>query len=283
MFFYSDEVFRLRDIYTEYDAVLGIRPVHESQYHDNDEQRLLIGLRYSLELTGCDGRRGWGSLQLRRSFNTRPFSEREQCIVAQFSRHIAHALTAPRTNITQFSARGHSELVIVDENGNIDLASDNALRILSLADGGMPSPSQATRVPVWLMALVANVARRWPGAPTQPSAMVRRTGAGEFVFKLYALDASSEPDSHAAIAVHMLHYPPLQLQVELTGYELGLSERQRQLCVDLLAGYGIARIAQRMGVKASTVVDHERETYRKLGVHSRHELARCFGEAPDNV
>ncbi|GJH30402.1 helix-turn-helix transcriptional regulator [Caballeronia novacaledonica] len=314
MFFYSDEAFHLCDVYSEYDAVFDVFPIFLSEFRHTEQERILRGvdfetgmrrgrgfensihddkvlyhsavfaevwrpirLRYSLELTASDGLRGWGSMQLQRSFDTRPFTEKDQAAIAPFNRHIAHALTAPRADVTQFAEHGHSAVLIADENGNIDLASEGALKMLSLAHGEMLGPTRSTRVPSWLMRLVANFARLWHGLPAPPSTMIRRNGAGLFVFKLYACGAAGEADGRVTVAVHIEHFAPVELQVEIVGYESGLSERQRQLCADLIAGYSRARIAQRMCVRESTVADHVREAYGKLGVHTRRELARHFG------
>jgi DNA-binding NarL/FixJ family response regulator len=77
-------------------------------------------------------------------------------------------------------------------------------------------------------------------------------------------------------AIHMEHFRPFDLEVEIVGYEVGLSVRQRQLCTGLLAGLSHSEIAVRMAVKESTVTDHVRETYRKLQVHTRRELVQRF-------
>lgn len=316
MFFYADESYRLREVYSENQAVFDVFPIYLSEFHNTDAQKAMRGvdfetgmrrgkgfvnsvyddkalinsavfsevwrpvrLRHSLEVTACDGRRGWGSLQLERSFNTRAFSTRDEVTISQFSRHLAHALTAPCANITQFAEHGRPAVLVVDENGRIDLASDGALLMLALAHGEAIGPAHATRLPGWAMHLVANFVRLWQGLPVPPSVMLRRNATGLFSFKLYAFDAKSAADGRLSMAMQMQHFPPLGLHVETVGYQLGLSERQRQLCTDLIEGYSHAQIAARMGVKESTVADHARETYRKLGVHKRRDLARRFSSA----
>ena len=53
----------------------------------------------------------------------------------------------------------------------------------------------------------------------------------------------------------------------------GLTEAERQVALDALAGYSNQAIAERRGSKMRTVANQLAAVYRKLGVSSRAELA----------
>lgn len=314
MFFYADENYQLSDVFTENRAVFDTFSTYMSEIHNNTaEQAVLgtpifssgmrrgrgyentahfdkallesmvyaevwrpIGLRHSLELTASDGTRGWGSVQLQRPLGAPPFTEGSHGKIAGLSRHIAHALTIPCPADVQHADDGHSAILVVDETGKLLLESADALRIISLAGGESIAFSRTSHLPAWLNPLILNFRRLWHGGVTEPSMLRRRNAAGLFSFKAYRFDGGSSLQDRIMIALYVEHYPPLALRVETLGFSLGLSERQRELCCALITGSSHGTIAGRMSVKESTIVDHVREVYRKLDVHSRDELRRKF-------
>lgn len=59
-----------------------------------------------------------------------------------------------------------------------------------------------------------------------------------------------------------------------------LSRRERQVAELIARGYSTLNVAAVLGVTEGTVRDHVKATFRKLGVHSRMEVARIVGFPP---
>ena len=58
--------------------------------------------------------------------------------------------------------------------------------------------------------------------------------------------------------------------------ELPLTGRELEVCQLLALGRSRAEIAERLGVRENTAIDHCRNLYGKLGVHSRAELIQSL-------
>ena len=314
MFLFAGKDYQLCDVFSENSKVYQLFPIYFSKFHNNSKQKVLGGidfvtamhrgkafensayfdrmllnsemyselwrpleLRHSLEVTASDGIRGWGSVHLQRPPGSRPFSAEHHARIQIFSRHIAHALTVPVSTPEQFTEYGLSGVLVVDEKGVLLFGSADALKIVSLASGGPVEFRSRTQIPDWLVALVANFNRLWYGYAAPPCRLTRSNSAGLFQFRAYRFDVADRKHGRVAICIHAEHLLPLALHVEATGFRLGLSERQRQLCTDLLAGFSYKQVADRMCTKQSTVVDYTREIYRKLAIHNRDELKDRFG------
>ena len=76
-----------------------------------------------------------------------------------------------------------------------------------------------------------------------------------------------------------------ELSVKLCAYEIDetapplhfvglfvLSTKQKEVCLLLTEGPSYQHLAERLGVRPNTIIDHVRKIYDKLDVRSHHEL-----------
>ncbi|MFL9913396.1 helix-turn-helix transcriptional regulator [Paraburkholderia sp. RL17-337-BIB-A] len=313
MFFYADEHYALSEMYSQNEAIYAIMPLYMSEVHNTETQADAVGvdfttamrrgrgyentarndaallkstmynelyrpmyIRHSLEMTAFDGKRGWGSMTLKRMPNNRPFSERDLADIRPLSRHIAHALACPKARYLNHTENGRSSVIVIDETGKIVLENGVGVRMLALASGEPVTYVRHARLPDWLTPLVANFNGIWRGGAAAPPTHERCNAAGRFTFKAYRFDHADAMTDHTLIAIYAEHFAPLALEIETRGFQLGLSERQRQLCTYLLFERPHGDIAQLMGIRESTVIDHVRKIYEKLDVHSVAQLKAAF-------
>ncbi|MGU7773130.1 LuxR C-terminal-related transcriptional regulator [Burkholderia sp. MR1-5-21] len=312
MFFYADEHYALSDVYSENDSVYSMLPAYFANVHNTARQEVLgvtfseamrrgrgfdnsvryddallssamyadlwqpVSMRHCLELTATDGTRGWGSLQLSRAPGSPPFSEKNHRDLEPIARHLAHALSRPVQAPLHEAEGCLSAIVVVDDTGRLLLHNADSIRMLSLATGEPLAFYRHDRLPDWLMPLLSNVNRIWRGYPAPPATLERRNTAGRFRFKAYRFADAGALRRDFAIVVYIEHFPPLELEIERLGFQFGLTERQRQLCTQLVLGRSHSEIARGFALRDSTVVDHVRKIYRKLNVHNHDELRSVF-------
>jgi len=316
MFFYADEHYAMVDVFSQNDATYAAMPQYLSQIHNTDEEARVMGvdfshamrrgrgyensqrvdgrllksiiynelwrplqIRYSLELTAFDGERGRGSLTLQRAPNTRPFSDSDSASIRPLSRHIAHALACPTVRHLHHWENGRSSIIVADDMGKVVLQNAVGSRLLALASSETSGLAHNARIPEWLTPLIANFNRIWRGGNAAPPAYERFNAAGRFAFKAYRFDGANAIADRALIAIYVEHFPPLAFEIETLGFQLGLSERQRQLCTHLLLERSHAEIARLMGIRENTVIDHVRKIYGKFDVHSQGQLKAVFRNA----
>ncbi|MEX3980539.1 helix-turn-helix transcriptional regulator [Paraburkholderia sp. EG287A] len=312
MFFYADEHFGLSDVYSENQAVLDVMPVYFAHVHNTSNQEVLgvdftsamrrgrgyvnslqydkallgsvlygelwcpTGIRHSLELTASDGRRGWGSLQLARPPGSRPFTDRNHADIEPFARHIAHAISCPKQMSSLDADSPTTALAVTDGKGKILLRTAEASRLLCLACGSSTFRRPDSQLPECVAPLLNVFNHLWRGAPVPPAVTEHRNSSGRFVFRAYRFDVNESFKRGLSVAVYIEHYAPLEFESEKRGFELGLSERQREICAHLLLGRSHREIGRLLNVRESTVVDHVRKMYYKLDVHNHDELTHVL-------
>jgi DNA-binding CsgD family transcriptional regulator len=102
------------------------------------------------------------------------------------------------------------------------------------------------------------------------------------VYGWLLLDASplSGPGEHGNVVVTMTPASPRDV-TSLLLHAHGLSAREQDVVVAVLAGLSTTEIAAQLYISSNTVQDHLKAVFTKIGVHSRRELAAYFnGTAP---
>jgi DNA-binding CsgD family transcriptional regulator len=95
---------------------------------------------------------------------------------------------------------------------------------------------------------------------------------GAFTFRAYWLDCGEGPGASPLIGITVERLEPLALKLWRRAEELPLTGRELEVCQLLALGRPRAEIADRLGVSENTAINHCRNLYGKLGVHSRAEL-----------
>jgi DNA-binding CsgD family transcriptional regulator len=95
---------------------------------------------------------------------------------------------------------------------------------------------------------------------------------GAFTFRAYWLDHGDRPAASPLIGITVERLEPLALKLGRRAEELPLTGRELEVCQLLALGRPRAEIADRLGVSENTAINHCRNLYGKLGVHSRAEL-----------
>lgn len=209
-----------------------------------------------------------GSLVLYRGPGEPCFTAAEEARLLPLLPHLAQVLTrdaVPRCAPEHWQpAPDAAEVLLLDDAGRLRHASAGARRLLLLAGPG-PGPLQAPSTDALLAGL--HVAAR-QGAVTQ----LIDSPWGRFEFSARRLDAV-DGAAPCWTQVQLRRFEPRELaeQRRLQGFEL--SSGQAAVARLLLQGLAQSEVARRLGVAPSTVVDHTRKLYQRLGVRNVRELA----------
>jgi DNA-binding CsgD family transcriptional regulator len=311
---WPDERDRLSDMYAENSEIYAVAPAYAKQYGGTELERQAFGVdfptamrtgrgwqnldlhrerlarsayfndlfrpmraHHGLEVTACDGTRGWGSLVLYRSPRCEAFSADDQRTISSLSLLFAHALRAkpPRPNCSVES--GEAGIILTDVQGTIILTNDCVPSLLShvLEDDRKPAHVDPFRIPCHLLPLLRAANRLALGLPSKIPMLQYSNRWGRFTFSAYATRAPGEGRG-PLIALHVRRFEPLTLRVLRNAWRVGLSERQREVCMHIAAGRSYSDMCRIMGVRTSTVIDHVRKLYTKLDVRDHQELLRAL-------
>jgi DNA-binding CsgD family transcriptional regulator len=234
------------------------------------------GFRYRVELIvrSPDGR-PLGSLVLYRAPGEPCFTPAEEARLLPLLPHLARALSrdaAPRCAPAYWQpAPEAAEVLLRDDAGWLRHASAGSRRLLLLSGPG-PGLQPAASTETVLHALHA-------AARGGPATRLVDSPWGRFEFRaqrLHAVDGTGP----CWTEVQLRRFEPRELADErcLQGFEL--SSGQAAVARLLLQGLAQAEVAQRLSIAPSTVVDHTRKLYQRLGVRSARELVERVRSAP---
>lgn len=219
-----------------------------------------------------------GALVLYRSAIDPAFSSEEKRRLADLIPYVAHALSRPRSAADmELEPTDERGLVVLDRKGRIQFCCAAGHRLLALV--GYPKIDHAieTRDEAGIAAreilarLTARLLAIFSGRPVAPAVEHIATPWGRIVFRAYWLDAA-EDGGNGCIGVTIERHEPRLLQMWRRTAGLQLSPMQEEVCLLLVQGKSRAEIAQRLHIGESTVIDHVRKLYAKLGVGSRDEM-----------
>jgi DNA-binding CsgD family transcriptional regulator len=287
---------REQDVVFSFPEVMRNRKSEVTNYHDNlkvdlrtfqrhDFYNLILrphGIDFGLQIKLAEHRRGLGVLVVPRQNSEPEFTDRDRTLLEWIAPFAAHAL-APGRPDEQLVESDDCGLIIATPAGEIQHLSPQARRLIVLAmhpelscaaiSRAGPGPLLPPEVGRLCQDLVQIFADRAPsGAPvcqlTNPW--------GAFTFRAYWLDRGAGPGASPLIGITVERLEPLALKLWRRAEELPLTGREIEVCQLLALGRPRAEIAERLGVSENTAINHCRNLYGKLGVHSRAELVESL-------
>ena len=226
------------------------------------------GFRYRVELiVRSPAGQPLGSLVLYRGPGDPCFTAAEEARLLPLLPHLAQALSrdaVPRCPPTHWQpAPEPAESLLLDDTGRLRHASAGAKQLLLLAGPG-PGPQPADAMDALLLQL---------HAAARQALVTRQVDSpwGRFEFKARRLDAL-DGTAPCWTEVQVRRFEPRELADERCLRRFDLSGGQTAVARLLLQGLAQADVAQRLAVAPSTVVDHTRKLYQRLGVRSAREL-----------
>lgn len=249
-------------------------------FADTEMYRLVwqpMGIHHTMQaLVRCDGRPA-GLINLSRPRGSAPFRDADRTALLRLLPYVEHGLRPQADLAAGPTATGESGLFILDRRGRLVFSSGQARRLLRLARYPSFPVDPSTRVcepplPDAVGRLQSDLEAIFGGQPAPPPVRILDNGRGRFVFRAHWLDPMN-PGAEGMTGISIEHLELLRARLLRGTRRLPLSPTQRDVCVFLAEGASQGDLAQRLRVKPSTVKDHVRKIYEKLGVNCRDDLA----------
>ena len=220
-----------------------------------------------------------GSLVLYRGPGERKFTQEDEVLLERIVPYVARGLEgAARDEQSSTEYVGHSgrrAAIILGKDGVLERLSPDALKLLLMSHGGI-TPDAASRSPsrhdFATLTAVWHLTQSSQGIDGQDVKLTVENASGRFLYQACALrplDRDASPSLH----VTLQHFEPQLVAIRRALDSLSLTAAQKEICVHLRRGCSHAEIANIVGTRESTVVDHVKKIYSRLDVHSVHELS----------
>ena len=226
-----------------------------------------------------------GTLLLARPRSAPGFSSADKAMLLRLTPYLEHGMQATPQAEADPAGSGESGMFVMDAQGKLVFSSGKATELLMLAKRPAYPVGTSARVfgeieiPPALLRLCRNLEGIFRGKDAEPPMLVHDNARGRFVFRAQWLDPVMG-EAQGLIGVTVEHREPAALRLLRCIGELPLSPGQMEVCLLLAQSHSHESIGQRLNIKLSTVKDHTRKIYDKLGIRQREELlGRLAGEA----
>ena len=263
------------DVY-RYQRIVDDLPNLWDDFYHSDLYNLVwrpYGQYHCLQALVRDERGPCGLLHLFRLRHSRPFSADEKVQLERLLTYIEHGLRAPVSAMVDYADSGRNEMLILDAMGTLLHASAAARELLALAcfpayriDTGdtMPLPPEIPQICRHLQFI-------FQGRNAPPPVIRHENPRGRFIFRAHWLDPLGAATGKL-IGVTIEHQEPTVLRTWRALRAWELSPVQMEVCLLLTQDHSQEAIGHRLNIKPTTVKDHVRKLYDKLGVARRDEL-----------
>lgn len=243
------------------------------------------GLHDALQLKISQHGRHLGLLHISRRKEDPEFSAREAALLEWIAPFAAHAFDGAREDqeLTESDDRG---LIIARPDGRIEFLSPRAQRLLMMAQDSvlLSAGARLSGTGAFLPLELAHLCEALVGVfedkalATIPAHRLA-SAWGVFIFRAYPLDSAARNGAPPLIGITVERLEPVALKLSRRADQLPLTTRETDVCLALALGRSRAEIAQWLGVSQNTAINHCRNLYAKLGVHSRAELIELLQAA----
>jgi DNA-binding CsgD family transcriptional regulator len=244
------------------------RPELSARYRD---VMVPAGMGPELRAVLRDRGRPWGALAFFRAARAPEFSEAEIELVAALAPDIAAAVrrTLLVAEIAHRDAEEGPGMAVLRVEGlsiDVEMASRAAVVLMDQ----MPD-TRIAGVPVGVVMLVS---RLLAAGGRRQSARVRLRSGRWMSVQLDVLQAAGETPVRLSLVIEPV--APYEL-AEVIADAYGLTAREREVARLVVSGNSNPEVAVALSISTTTVQDHLKKVFAKLGVGSRHELtARMF-------
>lgn len=256
------------------------RTLIETVFWNRIMQPVDMGWGVQFPLRGDAGRPPHVHIVLSRPFSLPDFSPKEIRLLELAHPWMRHAM-AGGGNTARGAGEpalptGQSGTLILDGAGRIQSASPGALPLLhqaagvALAGDALGRSVRGDAEPL-LRRLAQAVGAAVHGKAGPVPAAIVRNDHGIFHLRAYALEtfAAGTPQH---VSLHIERHAPTSLRLFRSPRFLALSAREREVCLMILGGRSSTETARHLGIKPSSVIQHTKSLYLRLGINSQKGL-----------
>lgn len=272
-----EQSLRLPVSYNNTSPLFNHKQFLNSEFYNRILRPVDLGRAVEMQLQHAD-KTALASVSFARSFQSADFSPAEIDLLVQAQPWLEHlarneVLAAPNTQSIGF---GDSASLLIDARGKVLSSSSFALALLHQA-ADTPLSNKPLRqsaqgdASILLRRLSSSVTDALHSLFALPPSLIINNRWGRFQIHAYVLSAFEAGDP-MQISLHIEKQAPLSLTLFRLPRFLELTPREREVGLFMLAGLDRNDIAQKMGVKPSTVVYFTRQLYRRLDINQQSEL-----------
>ena len=236
-----------------------------------------IGYNFGLHRPIWWGDKNYGVIELQRTFTDNPFSTSEMVKFDHLCRQIDYMFgaSAHRASSEEYLSM-RSAIIVVDSAGHIQSMSEHGERLLYLAqvdnfNAAIDKTGEFRHGDV-ITGLKNRLVALFNGSCSQTPSITVINKWGRFRISAFFMNLIEPGKSNPLINIQIEHLSPRDLALVEKLEDHSLTQRQKDICIEICRGVPYSEIASELGIALSTVVSHKKELFDRLSVSHRHEL-----------
>lgn len=248
-------------------------------YHNEIERP--VGGYHFLDMVIGDASGNVGAILLARDAKSKPFAPAELQALNELVPHVAHAMRHPSGNSVEPAVHASAAVLVASRDGEFRYATPLAQQWLSQAFHSHARRGDILdKLRTALPAPLVNLCRSLAAPSKRVPSLTLSNAWGQFKFTAAPLRPGG-PDGGDLVALTIEFREPRVAAVARNARAAGLSPAQTGLCLQLMSADEPEHVlANRLGIRKTTVRDHFAKIYRKFDVHGRDELMRRLTAPP---